>query len=530
MKNALIPCLTALSLLGANAVQAQSVELTSVDGSSRVTGKLVSVRDGKYTLNTTVGLAQFNVNEYYCLGSACPVDVDGEIGTTVSGPSELAEVIFPLLAEGFAEENELEAETLSADGFLVEDDAAFNPGSDKNQFIVQFYDEDHARLSSFTVQNADGAAAFDMMLNGQTDIIISEGTVTPSYQNAVLDAGLGNLGSFEQERVIAVDGFAAIVHPSNSINSLTVEQISQILSGEISSWSALGGPAKKINVYAMPESAGLSHNIAAILLEPEGRRLVDNASEVSSSRALSRAVQSDPFGFGIIRFSNLRDAKAVAIENECGMIIDADLFGMKSEEYALQNRVVLYNTAEPGAVGEALLSYLDSSSVDDLVSKSGLVSLSVNEQGPEMREVALRDALQSVDPAVSVDLLQTYVLEMMDTHRLSTTFRFSPGSAGLDNKARRDLARINSYIQTNQPNRIILAGFADANGSFSSNRDLSAQRALGVLQELRQLAGPNGFGKTDVQIEGFGELGPVACNQTLRGRAINRRVEVWVDH
>jgi phosphate transport system substrate-binding protein len=27
---------------------------------------------------------------------------------------------------------------------------------------------------------------------------------------------------------------------------------------------------------------------------------------------------------------------------------------------------------------------------------------------------------------------------------------------------------------------------------------------------------------------GFGELSPVACNDTQEGKAINRRVEVWI--
>jgi phosphate transport system substrate-binding protein len=32
----------------------------------------------------------------------------------------------------------------------------------------------------------------------------------------------------------------------------------------------------------------------------------------------------------------------------------------------------------------------------------------------------------------------------------------------------------------------------------------------------------------NIRVLGYGELAPVGCNESLLGRAINRRVEVWV--
>jgi phosphate transport system substrate-binding protein len=48
------------------------------------------------------------------------------------------------------------------------------------------------------------------------------------------------------EYVIARDAIAIIVHPENPINTLTLEEISAIYSGEINNWSALGGDDRPI--------------------------------------------------------------------------------------------------------------------------------------------------------------------------------------------------------------------------------------------------------------------------------------------
>jgi phosphate transport system substrate-binding protein len=73
----------------------------------------------------------------------------------------------------------------------------------------------------------------------------------------------------------------------------------------------------------------------------------------------------------------------------------------------------------------------------------------------------------------------------------------------------------------------MLVGFTDDVGAFDSNRELSQERAEQVLAELQQRAGDR-LQNVNLTYRGFGEVAPTACNQEDRGRAINRRVEVWI--
>jgi phosphate transport system substrate-binding protein len=113
------------------------------------------------------------------------------------------------------------------------------------------------------------------------------------------------------------------------------------------------------------------------------------------------------------------------------------------------------------------------------------------------------------------------------TERLSITYRFAPGSEELDTKARQDIQRLARYLQKKPTqSQVLLAGFTDNIGSLSDNLELAWKRADAVRRELVAL-GAQRYAR-DVQVEGFGKVLPVACNETELGRQKNRRVEVFL--
>ena len=57
------------------------------------------------------------------------------------------------------------------------------------------------------------------------------------------------------EKVLAYDGIAIVVHPSNMVSDLTMEQVQKIYLGEITNWSEVGGEDVKIAVISREETA-----------------------------------------------------------------------------------------------------------------------------------------------------------------------------------------------------------------------------------------------------------------------------------
>lgn len=75
------------------------------------------------------------------------------------------------------------------------------------------------------------------------------------------------------------------------------------------------------------------------------------------------------------------------------------------------------------------------------------------------------------------------------------------------------------------PNSLIdVYGHTDSTGSDSYNQSLSERRAYAVANYLTT----RGVASTRVRSQGFGETMPVASNDSIDGRARNRRVEIKI--
>ena len=78
------------------------------------------------------------------------------------------------------------------------------------------------------------------------------------------------------------------------------------------------------------------------------------------------------------------------------------------------------------------------------------------------------------------------------------------------------------YMKANPTVKLNVIGHTDNVGQDAANMDLSARRAKSVVKELVD------FHKIDASrltSEGMGESKPIGDNNTLEGRAKNRRVE-----
>lgn len=102
---------------------------------------------------------------------------------------------------------------------------------------------------------------------------------------------------------------------------------------------------------------------------------------------------------------------------------------------------------------------------------------------------------------------------------------FNPGTADLKDEAKPVLNKI-SDLMSRFPYEMSVEGHTDnvkiSGGRFSSNWDLSAERAYSTLHYLRGVGGVN---PRRLHIAGFADTKPIAPNDTPEGRAKNRRVE-----
>lgn len=85
------------------------------------------------------------------------------------------------------------------------------------------------------------------------------------------------------------------------------------------------------------------------------------------------------------------------------------------------------------------------------------------------------------------------------------------------------LAKIKKNLK-NESCKLLITGHTDYTGSETYNEQLGLQRA-DAIKEYMQL---KGIDPEKIQVESKGETEPIASNQTKKGRALNRRVELTI--
>ena len=109
--------------------------------------------------------------------------------------------------------------------------------------------------------------------------------------------------------------------------------------------------------------------------------------------------------------------------------------------------------------------------------------------------------------------------------------RFSDGSSDLDALSRAAVARLAAAIESGafDGRRLIFVGFSDSAGAAEINLRVAQRRAEAVRDAVQNAADAATPGRVTFEIAAFGEAMPMACEETEQGRAVNRRVEVWLD-
>ncbi|CAM6053630.1 unnamed protein product [Sphagnum tenellum] len=109
--------------------------------------------------------------------------------------------------------------------------------------------------------------------------------------------------------------------------------------------------------------------------------------------------------------------------------------------------------------------------------------------------------------------------------KLSGDLNFAPGSTQLSSAGEKVLTQIGQSLAKTNYSAIRVQGYTDTSGRLQINRKLSQLRA----EKVRQILIDNGVKSELITAKGFGPEHPIQSNATKEGRALNRRVEIYVD-
>lgn len=201
------------------------------------------------------------------------------------------------------------------------------------------------------------------------------GTGIQSTIDGTCDLGLSSRALKDEEKtngavenIVALDGVAVVINPANGVEDLTVEQIAQIFTGEITNWSELGGTDGEIAVFGREAGSGTRGAFEEIVG-------VDNCkytNEYSSTGDVIGNVASNPNAIGYASLSAVDGTvKAVKVN---GVAPSEDT--VKDGTYEIQRPFVMVTKdgAELSEAAQAFLEFAMSEDAADIIAAAGAVS------------------------------------------------------------------------------------------------------------------------------------------------------------
>lgn len=513
--------LAAAALTGALLVPtmplAEEVTLKSADGTVNLVGEFVDFRDDNYIIRTELGDLRISAARVRCEGAACPEIATAEADVTIVGSDAIALGMLPLLLTGFASSMDAEAEltNTAVAGQTIAEIVADSGFGDT--------------IGSYLVTASTDEGAFEALLSQEANIGMASRRILPAEAKQLKASGAGNMVSPQQERVVAVDSLVIITHPDNPVGEIGIENLQRIYRGEVRNWSDLGGPDMEIKAVARSPGTTTRDFFDARVFGSGRSGSGADPAIAADDQEMAAIVNDEPGSIGYVGFAFQRGAKPLTLVNECGIPTRPDEFSAKTEEYALGRRMYLYSRAD--MLDEATKAFMDfaiSEEADGVVAKSGFIDLGIVSRAQDLTGPRAMELLNAAADDFEAGVMREMLASMVNSDRLSTTFRFRPGSSRMDEKAMLDLSRLISYLEDlPEGTEVKLVGFTDDVGAFESNRRLSVKRAGEVMDQIGEAAAGR-LGAIDFSAIGFGEIAPSACNVTDAGKAINRRVEVWL--
>ena len=189
-----------------------------------------------------------------------------------------------------------------------------------------------------------------------------------------LDIGLSSRALKDDEKAdvegttIALDGIAIIVNNASKVEDLTVDQLKQMFTGEVTNWSEVGGDDGEIVLIGREAGSGTRDGFESIV---EVKDSCKYAQELTATGAVISAVEANPLAIGYASLSAVGDT--VKMVTVGGVECSEDT--VKDGSYEVQ-RPFVFVTNKSVALSEQAQAFFDfatSADAADLIRTAGAV-------------------------------------------------------------------------------------------------------------------------------------------------------------
>ena len=212
---------------------------------------------------------------------------------------------------------------------------------------------------SVTYDPTGSGAGIEAASNGSADIGLS----SRALKDEEIAGGLTGT-------TVALDGIAVIVNAGSKVEDLSVEQIAQIFTGEITDWSEVGGEAGTISCIGREAGSGTRDGFESITNTKDACKL---DQELTSTGGVIEAVAGNPNAIGYASLSAVEGKETIKALTVGGVACTEET--VLDGSYAIQRPFVLVTrTGEAlSPAAQAFFDFATSSAANDLIKSAGAV-------------------------------------------------------------------------------------------------------------------------------------------------------------
>ncbi len=176
---------------------------------------------------------------------------------------------------------------------------------------------------------------------------------------------------------VARDSVAVIVHPKNPVNDLTMGELKDIFTGQISNWSKVGGSDQPIVLYAREIGSGTSKFFIGHVLK--NGKLAKSATPVSSIETMMDSVGNDENAIGYTGMGAVSEAPGKVKSLKLQLINGGTAVGATAENaiggYPLSRPLFVFMDNDPKDNAQKFVNFCLSAEGQKLVESAGYASI-----------------------------------------------------------------------------------------------------------------------------------------------------------
>lgn len=252
-------------------------------------------------------------------------------------------------------------------------------GSDTMVNLGQAWAEAFNKLHpkvNIAVTGGGSGTGIGALLNNTCDVAESSRAVEEKEIKQAEKNGV----AFNQE-IVALDGIVVVVHPSNPVKNLTMDQLREIFMGNIKRWKTVGGPDIPIVLLSREVNSGTHIFFKEHVLRRGKKKGTEEFSPgalmMPSSFASAEEVANNENAVGYygLGYISPRQKVVAVAKDDCSPFIEPSIESVRTNAYPISRPLYLYTNGRPTGLVKEFVDFVYSKEGQDIVKRTDFVPI-----------------------------------------------------------------------------------------------------------------------------------------------------------